>query len=214
MHLGRYSAALRNQLRALELFEATVGPEHESVAITLESIGSTQFFKGDYRAALDAYERARAIVVANSPSSGTLGSLENNIGEALVKLGRPAEALPRFRRSLELWTAALGDTNPDLVYPLTGIGEAQLALDDPAAARVTLSRARALERPGEGMAEQRARTSFGLARAMWRTGEQSPETLELARGALTVLHEGGGPQSLRDEIAAWIEHHAETPSPG
>ncbi len=58
-------------------------------------IGKVAFHDGDYQAAYDRYRDA----VARNPNDAESLS---NCGQALVRLGRPAEAIPLFERAIEL----------------------------------------------------------------------------------------------------------------
>ena len=71
--------------------------------------------------------------------------IQSNLGLVHAELGEHAAALDRFARALEIYEAALGPDNVQIVPPLTGVGEMHGLLGDHQAARRHLERVVAID---------------------------------------------------------------------
>ncbi len=123
--------------------------------------------------------------------------------DGLVKLERPAEAMPYLERAGSIWTRDGGAENPMLAYTLTSLGEAKRQLGRTDEALVDVERAHAL-RPKTAAPDGLARTKLALARTLETTD------LARARGYATQIDPAKLTEvALRGAVEAWLKRHAE-----
>jgi tetratricopeptide (TPR) repeat protein len=111
--LGLYDEAEPHLRAALAAREAVYGPDHESVAGSLNNLAMLLKAKGDYDGAEPLYRRALDI------NRKTLGDDHphvaialSNLAVLLKKLGKLEEAEPLYYESLELTRKIYGDAHP------------------------------------------------------------------------------------------------------
>jgi tetratricopeptide (TPR) repeat protein/predicted Ser/Thr protein kinase len=125
--LGQPDEALR-WARHAEASLDRVPPDPLARARLDGSFGVIHSVKGDYATALAAFERSyaakREILGDDHPE--VAGALEN-MALSYSELGRPAEAEPLLRRSLESFEKAEGPRHPDTAHSLMNLGH---SLDD------------------------------------------------------------------------------------
>jgi serine/threonine protein kinase/Tfp pilus assembly protein PilF len=108
--LGMYDKAQHLLERALASGRAAFGPEHPSVAQTLNDLGGLAAEKGDYKMAAESLEAALSVRRA------IYGPAHTNVADTLAELGRiyqdqglNARAEPIHREALAIRRNALGD---------------------------------------------------------------------------------------------------------
>jgi tetratricopeptide (TPR) repeat protein/predicted Ser/Thr protein kinase len=122
--LGDDHEALRQQTRAVEIYEAVFGPHHPQVGAALTNLGYHLGDIGDHRAALDTLIRALEIFETTVGSEHPdVGAIYNNIGFELVHLGDFEGALEFQRRNLANSEAAFGSEHPYVALALANIGD-------------------------------------------------------------------------------------------
>ena len=132
---GDYAAALAESDRALASTRAEFGPDHEQVAIQAYGLGLV----AEAAKRLDIAERAfRENVrigekVYGRDSAGATQGMER-LGEALIGLGRAAEAEPILRRVLQIRSSIVGPGHSYNASAHAGLGAASLARGDAQAA--------------------------------------------------------------------------------
>lgn len=95
--LGRHGEAQPLQERALAIREATLGAEHLDIADSLGHLAALAQRRGDEEGAHRYALRAYGIQAAQlDPGHRDIGHAAADLGEALWRLGRPAEAWQRF----------------------------------------------------------------------------------------------------------------------
>jgi tetratricopeptide (TPR) repeat protein len=198
---------------ASEIYRAELGHGHPSVAIALSNLGVVQLRRGQLEQALRSYSDAHMILVAGlGPQHPNVGVLVNNLGDVLQRQHQYAAAEDHYVRAMAIFTASFGADAPPLAYPLTGRGEALLALGRGAEALVDLERALTLR--DAGSPTDLARTRFALARALWSDDEA---TQRRARGlAVLALDELRAADPTAPEVKdyqAWLAVHPEGPAP-
>jgi choline-sulfatase len=129
----------------------------------------------------DAAARAYEAIVVRDPQNPLVNF---RLADALLRAGRPARALPYFKR--------VADAGPRSADPLVGLATAYAQLDRMDDARAALERALALE-PGNGQAHYnlgeiaRARGDAPGARAAYEAALQDPVTRDRAAARLRVV---------------------------
>jgi tetratricopeptide (TPR) repeat protein len=101
--LGRYAEAHRTVARALEIARTRLGPDHPRVAVCLDMQATVFQSEGRYGEALAAYRESLDIKrKALAPGDPRLFYSHDGIGQSLLHLGRPAEAVPPLEAALAL----------------------------------------------------------------------------------------------------------------
>ncbi|MGH1345046.1 MAG: protein kinase domain-containing protein [Nannocystales bacterium] len=133
MELKRYDKSETSCLQSLEIRKRLFGDQHPTVAASLNNLGELERKRQHPTAALVHAEASLAIV-------GRGGGREEDVaamiaGWALLELGRPREALPRFERALVMRTETDGafaprvvDVELELARTRVGLGEYDVAL--------------------------------------------------------------------------------------
>ncbi len=189
--------------RAIALKEQSAGPTHPDVAMSLLGLGDVLKDLGKLEAALAAEDRALAIW--SDQGSSFAAKAENNKGEILLALGRPAEAGVAFERALRALEREGGPDNILLAYPLNGLGETKLAQGEADAAARWFERALRLREDENKQYSPPlvAQTRFGLARALWDANRDRRRALSLARSARAGYDDGHHGADLAT-VDAWL----------
>ncbi|MBL8990221.1 MAG: serine/threonine protein kinase [Phycisphaerae bacterium] len=106
---GRDAEALENDGRVLEIRRRTLGDDHLDTLNTQNNIGLALFKLGRYEEAAERFARAVAGVDRSAPKHWTAGQYRANLGRALLKAGRAAEAEAPLREGHSRLRATLGD---------------------------------------------------------------------------------------------------------
>jgi tetratricopeptide (TPR) repeat protein len=165
--------------------------------------------RGDFEGALALFERSRADEVRlHGPESVHVSAASDGIGEALVALGRPHEALAAYR-------IAIAATHEDaresyaMGYHLMGLGTAQLRSGDAVSAAETLTRALAMLEPRITDAIVLGRTRAALAEALWDQADRRERAKLLAVTARKDLAAGNARARVDLSVSlAWLDAHA------
>jgi CHAT domain-containing protein/Tfp pilus assembly protein PilF len=151
---GDYSRAEPLYQRALAISEKALGLEHPDVAHSLNNLASVYWAQGDFGRAEPLYQRALAIrEKAFGPEHLAVATTLHNLATLYAAQGRLGEAMNADRRGADIRdrnAAAVlvtGSEEQKRLYMATLTGEtyrsvslhAQLAPDDPAAARLALT---------------------------------------------------------------------------
>jgi eukaryotic-like serine/threonine-protein kinase len=120
--VGMYDKAQHLLERALLSGRAAFGPEHASVAQTLNDLGALAAEKGDYRTAAASLESAL------STRRQIYGPVDTNVANTLAELGRVyqdhglnARAEPLHREALAIRRKALGDEHGETAVSLSDL---------------------------------------------------------------------------------------------
>jgi tetratricopeptide (TPR) repeat protein len=99
---------------ALALAEATLGPNHQDTAGSLNNLAGLLESKGDYAAAEPLYRRALAIAERSlGPGDPRVATSLDNLAGLLAAKGDYTGAEPLYRRALDIAERALGPDDPD-----------------------------------------------------------------------------------------------------
>ncbi len=206
--LGDFEAATRYSQQAIALKKRILEPDHPDLVHSLINLDIALTGRGDYTGALAANDQALAII-DRAYGGGTRFSAQclGNRGETLSLLGRYSEARAAFEAALARWQEHLGPDHRNLAYPLTGLGQVQVATGQARAAVTTLERALRIREREEPDPLLVAETRFALARALWETGERARATTQAsqARAALAALPRAAAKATAID---AWLRERA------
>ena len=123
-HLGHFAAALPYSQRALAIDEKALGPNHPSIAIRLNNLGTLLQAMGDYEAALPFIKRALNIdEKALDPDDFSVARDLNNLGTLLQAMGEYEAALPFLQRALNIWMTIFGTDHPQVATSNNNLGQ-------------------------------------------------------------------------------------------
>ncbi|MEP4079201.1 CHAT domain-containing protein [Haloferula sp.] len=148
-HRGRLLHTLGSHARAIESFqEALALPfEDPELRLTLQSqiaLAQLRLGKVDQaRAGTEAVANAASEIFKSEPLR--VVPYYNNLGELDLSLGKPEDALPSFKKCLDILEASLSPSHPNLIGPLNNLGVAEQAMGNLEDARSHLERAAALQ---------------------------------------------------------------------
>jgi tetratricopeptide (TPR) repeat protein len=119
---ARFSDAEPLFQRALALREKVLGPEHPSVATSLNNLAGLYLEQGKYAEAEPLYQRALAIreKVLGSYHPDVANSL-NNLAELHSGQGKYAQAAPLYQRALNVCERVLGPEHPHVATCLNNL---------------------------------------------------------------------------------------------
>ena len=121
---GQYQDALPHLRGALHIVEQILGPQHPSVATTLDNLAGLYHDQGKYEDAEPLYQRALAIrEAALGPQHPAIATTLNNLAELYHARGKYADAEPLHQRALAIREAALGPQHPDVATTLDNLAE-------------------------------------------------------------------------------------------
>lgn len=123
---ARWEESIEFLERARELQLALLGPDHESLAVTLYDLAWIEaHYRGDYAAAEGLHRQAVAIFEKNSgyESEGVARGLYN-IAWQVQRQGRYADARDTYRESLALWRKLVGDQHRSVAKNVSGLASA------------------------------------------------------------------------------------------
>ena len=122
-----------------------------------------------------------------------------------LRAGAPRTALAGCQHALALDERSQGAESPDVALDLACLGEAWLALDQPAQARPLLERALGIHERAPGDKLDAAWVRFLLARALESPAPRARALLDEAQGLL----EGLGLRAREElrALRAWRDHH-------
>jgi tetratricopeptide (TPR) repeat protein len=201
-----FDSAETHLVHVIDVHERASGRSHPDLAEPLMFLGIVCFYTDRYDQALSHWQRERDLRLAQADRQPeTLGVTESNIGEALYRLGRHAEALDAFDRAQRQFDQVASVNPAYLAQVNKGRGQVLLALNRPLLAVDYLERALPLVREHSLDRLELADTLWSLARAL-RAGH--PGAGERARALATEAHaiyeSGDGMRARTAEIAAWL----------
>jgi tetratricopeptide (TPR) repeat protein len=131
--------------RALAISEATLGPDHPTVATRLSVLALVLQDLGSAGEAEPLFRRALAIgEAALGPDHPDVAIQLSNLAGVLRTLGRAGEAEPLIRRALAIGEAALGPDHPNVATRLNNLAAVLRALERAGEAEPLAARALAI----------------------------------------------------------------------
>ena len=210
--MGDDEETLVQQTRAVEVYEAVLGPQHPVVGLALMNLGSTLSFVGNYRAALECKYRALAILENSlGPQHSDVGGTLNNIGAELAKRGDYERALELFQRSLTILEATLGSEHPFIPMGLCNVADMLCQRDECEKALEMHRRALALQESTLGADHPSVGATHEKIGIDFDSLGSHDEALEHFRKTLTIFESKHGPEhaytlGVRIQIATTLGH--------
>ena len=137
--------------RALEIDEATYGPDHPVVARDVNNLGGVLQDLGNLPGAQACYERALRIdEAAYGPEHPAVASVVNNLGLVLQDLGNLPGAQACFERALRIDEAAYGPDDPAVATVVNNLGRVLQALGNLSGAQACHERALRIDEAAYG----------------------------------------------------------------
>ncbi|MBK9752030.1 MAG: serine/threonine protein kinase [Nannocystis sp.] len=192
---GSYAAAKSLHERALAIHEKTLGPEHPTVAISLNNIANVLYATGAYAEAKALYERVLTIKEkALGPEHPDLALSLYNLALVHEARGEYAEARPLYERTLVIFEATLGPEHPHVAAVLASLADVHRATGAHAEAKVLHERALAIREKVLGSEHPLVANSLnGLASVYLATGAYA-EARTLYERALVIREKALGPE--------------------
>ena len=133
---GRYAEALDVGVRLLPVQEGALGPEHGSLAATLNNLAGLYQATGNYAKAAPLYRRALAIKKKSlGPDHPSVATSLNNLASLLVLLGDLDQAETAYKEALRINLRGYSDQRPVVAENVSGLasvysakGESEKAL--------------------------------------------------------------------------------------
>jgi serine/threonine protein kinase/tetratricopeptide (TPR) repeat protein len=158
---GVYDKAQGFLQQALASGQRVFGPEHVSVAQTLNDLGALQSDQGDYESALRTLEQALAL------RRRLLGNEHEDVAVTLVEIGRiyqdqgfNGRAEPLFREALAIRRKVLGPEHGEVANSMTGVAAVLRLNGDLVAAEAMLRDSLSLNRKARGEEHANSGTSL------------------------------------------------------
>ena len=122
-NLGDHSKALEFKLKALDICEKVLPPEHPTLASSYNNVGSTYSSLGDHRKALEFLLKALDIREKVLPQDHpNLAHSYNNVGLTCGNLGNHSKELEFQLKALEIFEKVLPPEHPDLATSYNNVG--------------------------------------------------------------------------------------------
>src|SRR5262249_20603754 len=103
--LQRHEQAVANLRRALLVAEKSFPATDFRLARALEALGTALSRAGQEEQALAYLERSLSVKEQARPRSVAVADTQGNVGDVLIHLARPKEALAHYQKALEILTA-------------------------------------------------------------------------------------------------------------
>ncbi len=124
---GRYSEAEALYLRALQIRERQLGPEHPYTATNLNNLALLYSEQGKYEEAESLYLRALQIRERQlAPEHPDIAQSLNNLANLYKNRGKYREAEPLYQQALRIWERQLIPEQPHMVHPLNNLANLYL----------------------------------------------------------------------------------------
>jgi tetratricopeptide (TPR) repeat protein len=121
---GFYNEAIPYREQCLNLSEQRFGPEHPTVATSLNNLAGLYDDQGKYAEAEPLYRRSLAIKEKNlGEDHPSIATGLNNLALLYHSQGKYAEAEPLYLRSLAIREKQLGENHPDVATSLNNLAE-------------------------------------------------------------------------------------------
>jgi tetratricopeptide (TPR) repeat protein len=211
--VAQYKLAIECHQKALEIEERALGADHPTVAHIRFGLANAYGDSGEHEHALAEYRRILAIFQRISPTHASLGVILNNIGDELVMIGKPEDALAEYQRARAFHE--LRGSSHDTVLLYNNIGEVELELNQALEAESYFKKALEM---GERLLGPKsalcAVSRWGIAEASRRQGNLDgaladfQRTLPLAEKAFGATH----PQVARPLVGigrVYLRRHQE-----
>ena len=140
---GEYAEAKRGFEAALPILEQKLGPTHRVTLAVLNNYAYMYNHQGQHAAAEPLFRRVlqRRLERGGEEPRGLLAGTYQNLGAALMHIGKTEEALPYFERAHEIYRAVMAPNQFQIALPLLSLAVGQLDLQQPMHAEATARQA-------------------------------------------------------------------------
>lgn len=129
--LGDHTKALEYQMKAHQIFETVLHPDHPNLAVSCNNVGISYSELGNYAKALEYKLKALDIRVrALPPEHPDLAASFNNVGLTYGDLGDHEKALEYLMQSLTIQEQVLPLEHPDLATSYSNVGSTYRDMGD------------------------------------------------------------------------------------
>jgi tetratricopeptide (TPR) repeat protein len=193
--------------RALEIDEASYGPNHPSVAAGLNHLARLLHETNRHGEAKPLYRRALEILEASyGPNHPNVATVLNNLAGLLQKTNRHGEAEPLYRLALEIDEASYGPNHPNVAALLNNLARLLLETNRHSEAEPLTRRALEIYEASSDPNHPRVATVLNnIARLLQETNRHS-EAEPLFRRALEIDEASYGPN--HPNVAAGLNNIA------
>lgn len=185
--IGDTDGALSFAKRALTLFEDGAGPDHPQLGVYLDNYATMLSDKGHYKRALAVFQRALPIHENQGKHTPAVATNLNNCAWVLGQMDRHDDALPLYKRAVEVANHRLGKDHYLSSAATAALGNTMVALGKPKAGLALLRdsvkrTARTLGKSHPWVAERRSQ----LAASLLQIGDDKGAARE-AHAALAIV---------------------------
>ncbi|HLL52928.1 MAG TPA: serine/threonine-protein kinase, partial [Myxococcaceae bacterium] len=200
----RYALAAETLEKALASGQRQWGAQHPDLGVWHCNAADLYRKIGEYELAQRHLTRALPVLARSGfqPDSIEVAFVESVQGNILVRLGRPAQALPHLRRSLGILEKLPGG-HPSVFLAETLEGLASVYIDTGRAAEALPLLEKARATLGAGREDARPEASFQLARALRLTGGNRMRVLALATQAVEGFR-ARGLTAQSERVESWM----------
>ncbi len=222
--LGDLAAATENLERALELSEATFGPDDDEVLDPLSSLVDVSFAAGEYDAMEEYAERLFALAGDRPEHRRQVAIAEHMIAQSLYVRARYDESEERHHAAIALLEETEDEASVELAQMKSGLGLVRQSTGDLESAEELMREAVEILRERLGSRNPTTANEIDLLAGILLRRRQLDEAEELAREALSIYRDrlgedfGGSSTSLqtigtaafhRGDLATAEEHLSE-----
>ncbi len=171
--IGRYDAGLPLAEVALSLQEESLGPDHVTVAKTLNTLGTLLQSKGEFAESREAFERSMSIFEDQlGPDDVEISKVLAHLGQVMASQGERAQAQELQERALAIRERALGPDDPMVGLALGDLGNLHWEAGEYETGKALHERALAIDEEAYGPDHVRVATTLNnLGLLLARTGE-------------------------------------------
>jgi tetratricopeptide (TPR) repeat protein len=180
--------------RALEIDEASYGPDHPDVASNLNNLAELLRQTNRHAEAEPLIRRALEIDEKNfGPDHPDVARDLNNLAHLLHTANRLAEMEPLSRRALEIWGKSFGPDHPRLAVGLGNLAEVLRQTNRHAEAEPVIRRALEIDEKNFGPDHPNVAARLNVLEGLMRDTNRYAEAEPLVRRALAIDEASYGP---------------------
>ncbi|PQO47907.1 FxSxx-COOH system tetratricopeptide repeat protein, partial [Blastopirellula marina] len=181
--------------RALEIYEASYGPDHPMVAAVLNNLAGLLHATNRLSEAEPLFRRALAIDEASyGPDHPMVAAVLNNLAGLLHATNRPSEAEPLFRRALEISEGSNGPDHPTVAIRLNNLAALLWATNRLSEAEPLYRRALEIDEASYGPDHPAVARDLNNLAELLRATNRLNEAEPLFRRALEINEASYGPE--------------------
>ncbi len=205
----RYADAEAMYRRVVEIYKPALGPDHPRLGNAIDSLANAVRHQHRLDEAQALYEEALRIrLKAFGPDHHDVATTHIGLSQVAQERKQWDVALAHAQQAVDIYTKAVDADSPAIAEALTHVGNSQLGAGRHAKAIEAYTKALKLRERKDGDATDRADTQFGLAKALWESGDHD-KARALAEDCDTVATAGGPHgKELHADIAEWQSAHS------